>query len=1312
MITYGNGRTKGWLASVSQVVLAAAALAGPQAHAQPAHVVGQDLMVRGYIAARVGGNNDAGVFSRLLPARDVYIPAVEVFLEDVTNAPAGVPDRTDLSGRFTLYAAKPGRYKICWKAPGYVPGCDAKFVSLGSTPQFVSTVRIPVARQNGFVTLTGKVMMADGSAPRMFDPLANINAYATVTLFDAGGNRKYVARVNNFGEYLLPMVPVKTDIKLRAEIEGGKLDYPILKEAELDRDLLHLVNLRFANHPPTLEPLVPLDANTGKRIQVAAPGSSVALKAVGHDRDGDPIKYTWQLVNGAGTLSATTGPSTTWQLPPGPGQYQISLFAWDGKGGYAKSDAFVRADSTGVPFSGIVHENSGATVAGATIEIGTATATTDSSGMFNLKVAEADRYVFNIRKPGYGFYSKIYDRGVIGGAWTLTRASVQTVDPTQVISVVNRREPGDCPGPRSTRLDWKDYPAAARPQWQDGKGNVIFPNPGKGVGALKQVGLALPAPAAMEKQEVAPPLAIKTGNKCGPGISVAIPPNALVDADGNPPAGNVQVSLSTIDLLSPEQMPGDYTVEVPGDTRVMQSFGAGSIEITGGGKRYNLKAGKLAEVRIPVDASQLAASGPIPATIPILYYDEKLGVWHQEGTMPLIGTGAARAYVAKVKHFSTINSDTLKHDQACVRVLSPQPGMPASYNLEVTVPQVGGNAPRVFTAVMNNAAPSEHAIYNLPTNTNIVLVPSSTTPNTTPFGVFVVNTGQKQNPTSPNQPVGPPYTACSTQVTLSQQAIPTAPLSGEFLHGLFSFSAANLDELNPGNPSDVAIKNAIAQATADYYAQVDPRNKRGTLLDFRKTNGFVDNVGNPLPGVTNVKYANSGDLGFGRDMYCQSQAASDGQTDYACYVSNYGDVTTADQQDAIDAAAGGTPVATVAMEYSRIESPNGTTNEFDDVDAPIRTVKFYVYAGDGSHFLAAANLDGHGARPVPQLCMVCHGGALVKPQTNVNGQPVPVFAARDDVKMGSVFVPFDLRYYTFAPPPYDKATQQAAYKTLNTTIVRPVAVATADTAIADVVDEMYSGGAASEHEDFTVAGWRAPAAPEPAKAAFYQGTVSNTCRMCHTAQPFTDLRFDTADGFVAKLPQVGTRVCNQHVMPHADRTHEIFWGIADPTVVVPNTVPHMAAQLQLFGTQFGAAADWLGTGGNPPAFLCGTSFTSGGTTPISFYEQNIQSKWNAYGCTGCHAGNSGASNLGLGDGFSYNNIVNVDSFELSTMKRIKPSDSAHSYLYHKIVGDQGSGSVGGSGSRMPLGCSGASCVSASDLAAIQNWIDVRGADGP
>jgi hypothetical protein len=182
-------------------------------------------------------------------------------------------------------------------------------------------------------------------------------------------------------------------------------------------------------------------------------------------------------------------------------------------------------------------------------------------------------------------------------------------------------------------------------------------------------------------------------------------------------------------------------------------------------------------------------------------------------------------------------------------------------------------------------------------------------------------------------------------------------------------------------------------------------------------------------------------------------------------------------------------------------------------------------------------------------------------------------------------------------------------------------------------------------------------------------------------------------------------------MPHAARTHAIFWGIADPTVLVPNTVPHMAAQLQLFGTQFGPAADWIGSGGSAPTYRCGTSFTAGGSTPLSYYQQKIQPVWSGvYACASCHTGATGAGGLGLGSSSSYGNLVGVASGQLPSMLRVKPFDSAQSYLYHKVVGDHIA--VGGSGVRMPQGCSGAGCVSAGDLDLLRQWIDVRGADGP
>lgn len=1202
-------------------------------------------LVRGYIATRVGKDDPTGAAAKLAP-RDIFLPDVRVFLRDLLNGTDGQPVTTDLSGRFTLRAERASRYQVCWKAPGFVDGCEAKIFSVANTYVFLSTLRIAVARRNDTTAVFGRVQMKDGSAPRHLAPLAATNAFAQVTLLDGGGNKLQQVYVNNFGDYMLPQTPVRQAITLRAQIEAGLNEQRILPEANLAGAPFHAINLTIGNTPPRIEPVVPGTA-AGQRLKNARPGSTVRLTAQASDADGDPLQFKWQLAAGSGVLSAVTGAQVNWTVPTQPGRYSLNVTAFDGKGGYAQSPLSLRVDEAGIPFSGQVDATDGTLVSGATVEINGRTAVTGATGYFQIRVQDARRFVLNIRKPGYALVSRIYDDAVTGGRWTMTRATVTTIDPTRNNDVVNERTPRDCPGPAANRLNWRGFPQLLNPQWQDGKGNVI---------AAKRGEVPVPQPGGQQQN-------------CGPGVRVRIAANSLQDQQGQPPAGNVQVALSTVDLRSPEQMPGDYTVRLPGGTtRVMESYGAGIIEITSGARRYNLKPGTTATMTIPIDPSQLAAGGSIPATIPILFYNERDGVWVQEGTANRSGNN----YVAVVKHFSAINTDLVKTNQSCVEVISP--ALPASYKLETTIPLGGGAAPRVITSMIDNSSPSRHVLYNLPSNTNIVVVPIRLAADAggaanTPIGTFVVNTGGPQNPTNPNLPVLTPqgYTACSTRVTLSELAIPPEPLSGEFLHGLYSFEAVDLTELTASDP---ALAATYDTATANYYAQIDPRGKRPTLNDFKTANGF------PTGEIRGV-FANSGDLGFGRDMHCVKKTGSDGLPDIACYVTNYGDINTPDDQDAIDAVNGANPVATVAMEYSRIESPLGNPTEFDDPD---RVVKFYVYNGAGTALLRSANLDGLGARPIPQLCMVCHNGEY---PGGAVPSGTPTFATRDDVKLGSRFLPFDLRLYTFAPAPHDKATQQAAFKQLNEDIVKNTPP---DAAIADVITKMYPGGPAQD-ETFVVSGWNASAD----RQAMYRNVVAPTCRTCHVANVFPPLKFDQSSQLIDILGGAESKVCEDHIMPHAKRTHDIFWT---------SVGPHMPAQFQVFGDTFKTALNgWQGD-------KCG-QFTGGGVTPPSIYSTTIQPLWEGPGsvsdCTGCHLGASPPANLNLTAAVSYANLVNVNAFQLGSMKRIKPSDVAFSYLVHKVEGTQGT--VGGSGGKMPQGCSGASCFSAAQIQAIKDWIN-------
>src|SRR5262252_1759265 len=68
-------------------------------------------------------------------------------------------------------------------------------------------------------------------------------------------------------------------------------------------------------------------------------------------------------------------------------------------------------------------------------------------------------------------------------------------------------------------------------------------------------------------------------------------------------------------------------------------------------------------------------------------------------------------------------------------------------------------------------------------------------------------------------------------------------------------------------------------------------------------------------------------------------------------------------------------------------------------------------------------------------------------------------------------------------------------------------------------------------------------------------------------------------------------------------------------------------------------------------------------------------------CTVCHSGATAPQGLRLDAANSYANLVNVNSSEASSVKRVAPANPNASYLIQKL---RGSGSAF-SGQRMPLG---------------------------
>ncbi|HEY3669173.1 MAG TPA: hypothetical protein VGL19_24410, partial [Polyangiaceae bacterium] len=228
------------------------------------------------------------------------------------------------------------------------------------------------------------------------------------------------------------------------------------------------------------------------------------------------------------------------------------------------------------------------------------------------------------------------------------------------------------------------------------------------------------------------------------------------------------------------------------------------------------------------------------------------------------------------------------------------------------------------------------------------------------------------------------------------------------------------------------ITSAGYDKAFDYYRatgqdQLDTLDKWKSYFNFLKQ----------LPGETvdafrartnTVIYYNRTELALGRELAC----AQNGTASIACYVTNYGDsfgsVHDLTQPDA-DAHSGLTyarqgsaqPKNTVVISYdTRRESVLGDGT----------AVQFAAFGPDGKR-LQKAQLDNMGARPIPQICMTCHGGVWDPDARTAVGVSTPV-GNYYGISRFARFLPLITSTVTFSGiSPYTQAEQENAIRVVN-----------------------------------------------------------------------------------------------------------------------------------------------------------------------------------------------------------------------------------------------------------------------------------------
>lgn len=166
-------------------------------------------------------------------------------------------------------------------------------------------------------------------------------------------------------------------------------------------------------------------------------------------------------------------------------------------------------------------------------------------------------------------------------------------------------------------------------------------------------------------------------------------------------------------------------------------------------------------------------------------------------------------------------------------------------------------------------------------------------------------------------------------------------------------------------------------------------------------------------------------------------------------------------------------------------------------------------------------------------------------------------------------------------------------------------------------------------------------------------------------------------------------------LDHPALEDSVVWTSSDSTRASPAATATVDSTVITTFAQSGAATITATAG---PA--SGTRVVNVSATPISF-ATDVQNIFNTStpACTNCHPT---AAGLNLTTGSSYASIVNQNAGEVPAMKRVRPFMPDSSYLVHKIQGTQTA--VGGSGARMPLGCSGSGCLPNASINLIRNWI--------
>ena len=191
-----------------------------------------------------------------------------------------------------------------------------------------------------------------------------------------------------------------------------------------------------------------------------------------------------------------------------------------------------------------------------------------------------------------------------------------------------------------------------------------------------------------------------------------------------------------------------------------------------------------------------------------------------------------------------------------------------------------------------------------------------------------------------------------------------------------------------------------------------------------------------------------------------------------------------------------------------------------------QNVKFYVYGPNGNQVFDNVALDQEGSKPIPQMCMSCHGGNY---DFNTDR------ASRGGAGCGSPprldctpsFLPFELSNFLFSQSPnFTRPAQEDKFRELNrlVSLTRPM---DPTDPIKEMINTMYKSGPVAG--TLPVDGWNT-------HERLYNEFVRPYCRTCHAAARagITFYKYEE----LQTHPNLNYNLCEHAEMPHAQVAYD------------------------------------------------------------------------------------------------------------------------------------------------------------------------------